>query len=265
MPISNASTLLTLAGFEIHLFGLEHGVEAPVIFVTHGRGGQVEHIFSWCRELAGEGLIAIGVEQRNHGKRLVDATANGGWGLTHAADMYGTMLGTAADISLLIDLLPARLGLAMTRVGLTGVSLGGHVTLLAMAADPRIHVGAALIGGGDYRQLMALRAAANGTPDADFATYFPPALAALVARRDPIHHAQAFADRPLLLTNGEEDTLVQIACNARFHAACLPYYRRPERLCFSRYPGVGHAVPPPMWEEARRWLAAWLQADNLHR
>ena len=251
-------TTLALAGLEIHLFGLDHGADAPVAFVTHGRGGRVEDTFSYGADLAAAGMIAIGVEQRNHGKRTVDEGQNGTYGPTFPTSFYANMLGTAADISLLIDLLPARLGLAMARIGVTGISMGGHVTLLAMARDPRIGVGAALIGSGDFLCTQRQRAADNGVPPAELDSSLPPALVALAERVDPIANAAAFADRPLLLANGEDDMLVPIAGNERFYAACLPHYRHPERLRLSRYPGVGHAVPPTMWAEAKAWLARWL-------
>lgn len=86
---------------------------------------------------------------RNHGIRLVDGRVNGDWGPTHAADMYGVILGTAVDVVTLIDMIPARLGLTSDRIGMTGGSLGGHTTLMAMARDPRIRVGVPVIGGGE--------------------------------------------------------------------------------------------------------------------
>ena len=127
-----------------------------------------------------------------------------------------------------------------------------------MARDARIAVGAPLIGGGDYRRLMELRAAANGCPPEDFAGYFPAALQAAVEKFDPIHHAARFADRPLLLANGADDPLVQLECNQRFAAAARPHYTEATRLRLSSYPGVGHQVPAAMWHEAKCWLQHWL-------
>jgi dienelactone hydrolase len=244
-----------VAGLEIHVFGAEERPRAPVVFVTHGRGGNVTDVFGPCRALAAAGLIAIGVEQRNHGRRLVDAQCN----TDNPADlMYGNILGTARDISLLVDLLPASLGLATGRTGLTGVSLGGHVTELAMTLDQRITAGASLIGSGDFRRLMELRAAKYEIPAERFDSFYSPALDAVVQRYDPINHPERFADRPLLMLNGEADDLVQLECNQRFEAAVRPHYRHPERLRLSVYPGIGHATPPEMWEEARAWLVQWL-------
>jgi len=46
--------------------------------------------------------------------------------------MYGIQLGTARDISSVLDVLPARLGVQIDKVGVMGVSLGGHTSLLGI-------------------------------------------------------------------------------------------------------------------------------------
>ena len=252
-----------MGGIEIFIFGAEGNSSGSGVFVTHGRGGKVSDIFPYCRDLRNSGLTAIAVEERNHGRRLVDPSCNEGWGPHHAADMYGLFLGTALDVSLLLDLLPARAGISLERVGMTGVSLGGHATLVAMALDSRINVGVPVIGSGDYRQLMELRAASFSCPPESFGEYFPPALERAVQKFDPIHHAERFADRPLLMLNGGADTVVPAACNVRLEQALRPHYRHPERLKLSVHAGVGHAVPRAMWAEAKEWLVKWLLSNDF--
>jgi len=246
-----------VTGIEVAVFGAAQA-GAPVVFVTHGRGGNRADMYDRCRDLVDDGFVAVSYDQRNHGVRMRDPELNGGWSHRHAADMYGNLVGTAADVSLLIDFLPAVTGIPTTRVGMTGISLGGHATLVAMGLEPRIAVAVPIIGGGDYRHLMALRAEVNGTSPEQFSDYFSPAMEAAVARYDPISHPERYADRPLLLCNGADDTLVQAVCNERFYAAARTYYTDPARLRLSLYPGVGHAVPAEMWEEARAWFRAWL-------
>ena len=248
-----------VAGLEIDVFGAEAlPPDAPIVIVTHGRGCMGLHCHPACRELAALGFIAIAIEQRNHGRRLVDGRVNGDWSLSHAADMYGVFLGTASDVVTLIDMLPARLGLTSDRIGMTGVSLGGHATLMAMALDSRISAGVALIGSGDYKRLMELRAQSNGCAAGDVGRYFTPELDAVVKRRDPIHRAAQFADRPLLMVNGADDALVPLECNQRFEAAAMPYYRDGSRLRLAAYPGVKHEVTPEMWNDAKAWFTTWL-------
>ena len=125
-----------------------------MVFFTHGRTGSIVTMYWRCRELRDLGLIVVGLDQRNHGQRQIDIRCNAGWGPATPADMYGILVGTAMDVSLLIDLLPARLGIATDRVGMSGISLGGHATLLAMSLEMRIGVGAAIVGSGDFRTLM---------------------------------------------------------------------------------------------------------------
>lgn len=252
--------LYCVAGLEIAVFGREQNPGAPVVFVTHGRGGQLAGTFAGGADLAANGFIAVGVEQRNHGRRIIDARANQGFGRATAADMYGIIVGTATDVATLMDFLPARLGISTERCGMTGGSLGGHATLMATCMDGRIRAASALIGGGDFRRLMELRAESNGCPKPGetFADYFPAGLEDAVRKRDPIRHPERFADRALLMANAEDDPIVQIECARRLHSALLPHYTRPERLKLSEYANTGHNVPPAMWAEAVAWLRRWL-------
>jgi len=248
-----------VGGIELAIFGAERNAGAPVIFVTHGRGGAMAHVFGRCRDLVADGFVAVALEQRNHGRRLVDPRCNDGWGPETAANTYSILLGMAMDIRLLIDMLPACTGIATACCGMTGFSLGGHATLLAMAVEPRISVGVSFIGTGDHRGLMALRAAQNHVPPEQFGDYFPPALDAVVRSCDPIHNPGIFSGRPLLLLNGGTDTVVPIACVRRFHAAVKRACHDPRRLRLSVYRGVGHEVTPAMWDEGRKWFRRWLR------
>jgi len=252
-----------VGGLELAIFGTNTNPGAPIVIFAHGRTGSMHSSFGYCRELAQAGLISIAFDQRNHGRRIVDPRCSQPWNIHRASDMYGLLLGGAMDVGLIIDMLPARLGIITDRVGMSGISMGGHATLLAMTMDSRIQVGAPMIASGDYRRLMELRAVENKLPPEEFTRYYPDALQPLVDKYDPITHPERFADRPLLLSNGEADTLVQIECNQRLEAAIRPYYTQAERLSLVPYPGVGHAVPTEMWQTAKTWLIRWLLHESL--
>jgi dienelactone hydrolase len=247
-----------VGGLEVYAFGLVPKSARPVVFVLHGRSGKAEDIFRYCRDLADAGMTALALDQRNHGRRLLDDRCNTGWNPDHAVDMYSTFLGTALDISFLIDWLPVKYKIPVKKIGVTGISLGGHASFMAMGLDKRIQVCAALIGSVDYRHLMELRAMENRSPKKDFPNYYPKSLQNLVARYDPINNLKTFSNRPLLMCNGAADTLVQAECNARFLKKLMPFYRNKNRLKQSIYPGVAHEVPDTMWHEARQWLLRWL-------
>ncbi|RPI58701.1 MAG: hypothetical protein EHM48_09870, partial [Planctomycetaceae bacterium] len=115
-----------VAGIEVFIFGHRDGVETPVLFFTHGRGGSVVANFEKMREMAAMGITVIGLSQRNHGRQQIEQRLNTTWGVEMPSAMYGIMLGTSMDISLLIDMIPAQLGITMPRIGMAGGSLGGH-------------------------------------------------------------------------------------------------------------------------------------------
>ncbi len=245
-----------VAGLEVHVFGA--AADKPVVLVTHGRGGHIGDTHGLCKRLAERGLVAVGVEQRNHGRRLVSHAAND-HSPTHAADMYGLMVGTATDLSLLLDFLPARLGLSVQRVGVTGVSLGGHVTLMALGLDPRFTAGAAFIGSGDYLALKRQRHLREEFRALAWDEFYNPGLAAAVERFDPVNRPEVFADRPVLLLNGADDTLVPLEGNENLAEAVRPLYAQPERFQQNVYQGVGHEVTRAMEDDALEWLERWLK------
>ncbi|KAI9658163.1 MAG: hypothetical protein M1831_004010 [Alyxoria varia] len=161
------------------------------------------------------GLIALSLDHRNHGSRLQSARANAAWrdgNPTHALDMLSGIVGTAADLSTLIDFLPAYLNgepgvsLSTTRPppsvniepahhSVVGISLGAHTAWHAILHEPRITSAVILLGCGDYETLMKERARLSKReswtrtepPGAGFAGSedYPWGLAEVVRDRDP--------------------------------------------------------------------------------
>ncbi|KAF2167603.1 hypothetical protein M409DRAFT_22405 [Zasmidium cellare ATCC 36951] len=117
-------------------------------------------------ELHGKkGLIAVAIDQRNHGELQIDPLANEAWrqgNPTHAVDMFATFSGTARDVSHMIDHLPSYLYPRSEKTivdhMVLGVSLGAHAAWHLLMHDPRIRIGVAMIGSPDYTNIMADRA-----------------------------------------------------------------------------------------------------------
>ena len=258
MPFLSDRDYITecLAGMPVDCFGMHLGETAPLIFLMHGRGGYRQHMHEQCRRFASEGFAALCVDQRNHGPRTIDPLCN----QTNrpAVDMYGVIVGTAMDATLLADLVPASLGIGKGRLGIAGTSLGGHVAHMALGLSDRFDAAVNIIGSGNYAQLMRLRAPRINIEESAFADFYPPELDAMVRRMDPISHPERFSDRPLLMLNGADDDLVQPECNRHFFEAALPHYAHPERLRLVEIPGVKHETTPAMWDMTREWFRRWL-------
>ncbi|KAJ6570293.1 Alpha/Beta hydrolase protein [Mycena vulgaris] len=175
-------TTLIIAGLEVYTYTTDSFATSskPILalFVLHGRLGSTEapyiqDLISALMKAAAEhekpqDLMVVAFDQRNHGTRLRDPVANLGFeqNANHAHDMYSIQAGTAKDVSFVMDFLPAYLFPLGERTiaewGVAGVSLGGHSTWIAAAADPRVKIAIPIIGCPDYLGLMGPRAEAEG-------------------------------------------------------------------------------------------------------
>ena len=169
-----------MAGILVDVYGLDElkslsdgnkdGSTAGVTFLWlhHPRGGKKEDMADIAaRAVAGwrehqtavpaldgrHGLVALALDQRNHGTRLVAEAANKAWregNPTHAQDMFGVIAGTVADTRGLMDVAEGYLfpGPHPPAVGhmVLGVSLGGHSGWQLMFADERVTAGVLVIG-----------------------------------------------------------------------------------------------------------------------
>ncbi|MET7711086.1 CocE/NonD family hydrolase [Streptomyces sp. NPDC005407] len=157
---------------------------------AHGRYPAIVQPASWGQNdleyvLQGRKLAARGYV-------VVTYTVRGFWLSGGEVDVAGPK--DVADISSVIDWAIARTPADPQRIGMTGLSLGGGLTLMGAAADPRIKAVAAMSGWGDLvdslysgetRHLQAAAAlTAVGAPVGRESAEFRRMLANLFADRD---------------------------------------------------------------------------------
>lgn len=215
-------------------------------------------MFPFSEELADLGFNIIAIEQRNHGKRLIDRNSNQS-NMNMAVDMYSIFTGTAMDISLLIDALFIKYNFTPKKIGVTGISLGGHTTIMAMKIDKRINVGVAFIGSGDYNTLMSYRKENMDLNQNEKNIFFLEKMKEWVKKNDPINNPEIFSNRPLLMLNGEADDLVQLDCNNKFYDKIKVYYENNKMLKLKTYPNIKHEVPDDMYIECKNWFVKWMK------
>ncbi len=240
-----------ITGLEVDVYGVEHiADDAAVVFYVHGLGGNRRNGARYCESLAQAGYVAIAVDQRNHGQREVDSAYNSSALDTYLVNSYGLMIGTAHDISLIIDFLPTVLKLKTTRIGVTGFSLGAHVTFIAMLLDSRIKVAVPICGASNRKLQLSLRAKGplTITPDLEF----------LFAKYDGIHNLNKFSDRALCMINGGSDQICMAGANQDLYTHLQAVYTDSSQLKLSIYPGLGHVVSDEMWNETLAWFNAKL-------
>ncbi|KAM0749334.1 hypothetical protein T439DRAFT_340070 [Meredithblackwellia eburnea MCA 4105] len=238
-----ASRNLTVGGIHVNLYGSPLGARdrspskdgLAVLFLLHGRFGSAaeermasfaHRFIDYSQSKPGKDLLVVTFDQRNHGQRKVDGNRNRAWqdkptateieNHSHAADMYSIQVGTAKDVSFLIDFLPPILfpndERAITDWYVAGISLGGHSTWLSLAHERRISLGIPIIGSPDFLTLLSNRARTTPAPLGPIPLappFFPNSLLATVKKTDPIHVPDdVWKGRKILVLSGGIDELV---------------------------------------------------------
>ena len=247
-----------VAGLEINIFTRTKDRNLPIIFVTHGRLGRVEDVFEYAEKLSESGFIVIAIDERNHGNRMVRRRYNEDSN-QHPTDTYGIIVGTAYDISTIIDFLPLKCGFTSEQIGVTGISLGGHVSFLSLVIDSRIKVAVPIIGAADYQTLMVERKLLyEGMDNFGVDKFYPEKLDILVKKYDPINNTNKIKDRPILMINGDKDEIVPKICNQNFYNKIIPLYKDKSLIKLSLYP-TKHTINESMYNEAICWFEKYLK------
>ncbi|CAK5268592.1 unnamed protein product [Mycena citricolor] len=257
-----------IAGLEVYTHTTDAFADStkPIyaVFFLHGRMGSAqsdymqkitaEILSSPAARSESKDLMIVTFDHRNHGTRLKDRLYNLSFeeNPNHALDMYTIQLGTAKDVSFLIDFLPSYLFPLGERTisdwGVTGISLGGHSAYIAGASDPRLKLTIPIIGCPDYLALMyprAKEAGLNAGPP-----YLPDSFVEQV-KRDSLLSLPYTSEGPenpfygkhVLVLSGGADPLVPWTASKPFVEGLQVGPGSKEFIVFD---GVGHDVPPPM-------------------
>ncbi len=118
------------------------------------------------------------------------------------------------DIRRGADWLAARPDVAPDQIGITGISLGGHLACLAFSVDPRFRAAALGLTGGDLAKILTageLSARRRGEMEAQGLTY--ETLRGKLAAIDPLTHARGLHRRDdILMFNARGDEVVLPEC-----------------------------------------------------
>ncbi|KAJ9109202.1 hypothetical protein QFC21_000531 [Naganishia friedmannii] len=256
-----------------------------VLIATHGRGEDQFHLteliagtYKKVDELekkAGDSgkrkrdLIVVTLDQRNHGERKVDDIANQGFEANerHAIDMYAMHRGTARDVSFLIDFIPAYLfpegERTIEKFAMTGVSLGGHASWIVLRDEPRVTIGIPIIGCPDYYSMLKERIARKGPSNGQktlVGPAFPPSLAQLVAKEDPIavHYTShdplvnPYIGKQILILGGGDDKLVPPKFGEKIYEGLYVGEKGAKNMIIQE--GVGHRLSEEMIERVGEWI-----------
>ncbi|KAL1511620.1 hypothetical protein AB1Y20_006412 [Prymnesium parvum] len=214
------------------------------VLVLHGTNASKTQLLEsgWLQRLARQGVLAVGVDSRHHGERmkppnlsywpaLVRAWRRDEPSPMDAADTapaealraHPFMYDTVWDLMRVLDYLASRDDVDTSRVGATGISLGGMHAWLWAAADPRVSAVCPAIGvqsfgyaiahdawharAASLAPLMDAAAADAGRPldGGVVAAVWAKLLPYLSTHFDAPYSLAAIAPRPCLIVNSASD------------------------------------------------------------
>ncbi len=203
------------------------------VFFFHGLRASGEVNDHEARAIAAGGMTAILPDAPHHGARR--SAVLGTMPDTATPEGYRTLLRILREgrdeVPSLVD---HALGLGYEKVAIAGVSMGAYIALAAATVEPRLAAIVSILGSPDWtpRDLPV-------GPDLEEAL-----------KESPHLRAAVFPPRPLLLLNAAEDESVPAAPARELAKVLAPSYRDDgAALVHREYPGIGHAVPEPIWAE----------------
>lgn len=257
----------------------------PCVIVLHGTGGNKESQRGFCVELAKRGIIGVAIDARYHGERsggkkgseAYVAAIERAW-QTKAGEPqeHPFYYDTAWDLWRTVDYLATRDDVDASRIGMIGFSMGGIQTWLAAAVDERVKVAVPAIAVQSFRWSLehdewqgraktikaAHDAAAKDLGEKEVnqrvcRELWNKVIPGMLDQFDCPSMLRLFADRSLLIVNGEKDPNCPLGgAKIAFASAeqAFAEKKRSEHLKIMVAEGVGHSVTAEQRAAALAWF-----------
>lgn len=275
-------TVASEAGVRVPLLVMRPAGEAvrrPAVVCLHGLGGRKEGMLSYLETFARRGMVGVALDARYHGDRAGDIQAA-------MAESFRTgkehpyLWDTAWDTWRTLDYLETRPDVDRERLGVMGISLGGHTTWM-VSADPRVKVAVPCISVCSWRWQLehegytqrvknlsqAFDAVRTELKEKEITPKVVAAawqrwLPGIPAKYDCQDLLGAMAPRPLLILGGDSDPVAPLEGAKLAIAAIEKGYRRAgvsDHLKVMIAENSGHTVTPAQQAAMFDWFDHWLK------
>jgi uncharacterized protein len=199
------------------------GEKAPCIVLMHGLGQDKRALAMLWGTFAKSGYGVLAIDAQYHGERALKLPKE------TQVDIFGTgiystrelLVQTVVDLRRGIDFLKSRKEIDPKRIGYVGFSMGGILGTLLSAVDDRVQAPVLALAGGNWKLMaqsstLAQATKARQAPGANGIGWQP------LDPVDPIRYVGRISPRPVLFVNGDNDTVVPVACAKELHEAAGP-------------------------------------------
>ena len=218
---------------------IKKATDKGCVFFYHGLFASKEKQEKELLSLADNGFLAVGIDNVGHGERLYD---DFDWRFSSAnpnfeEDFIKAVYLTAGELSHVIDSLALKSLIDVTKIGVTGISMGGYITYSALLAEPRIKAAVSILGSPKWK---------------------------IESPGNPYYHPDKIFPRALLSQNAGLDKSVPAHYAREFHIALKGYYTQsPDRQKYMEYPESGHFMTESdwniCWQKSIEWFETYLR------
>ena len=226
----------------------------PAVILLHGLGGSKEDLVPFGHFLAATGYASLIIDEYGHGERRNEGQSGSAVDGIHGFEQ------TVIDVRRGIDYLQTRSHISPHRIGVLGFSLGAILAADAMGIDWRLRSAVLISGGGDVAVILKhLSALSPQIRDRMSATDWGLA-GILLAGIDPLTFASHVGARPVLMQNGDADTIVIPSCAKALYHKIAAGKKSHVEIDWCR--GSGHTLPlGKIYPHMRVWLDKNLKGE----
>lgn len=206
----------------------------PVVLVYPGLGANKEMQRKEAEWLVQSGLRSVCIDSPHHGERADGtleklASLSGGEAHAFAIELVREAI---SEIPAIVNWCEQSLGIS--RLAITGISLGAYIAFGAVLADPRIHVSVPILGSPDW---------SPGFP----------------GKENPIHSPEGFQHCAVLAINAGKDIFVPPAPARSFiNELRNTFPREIDRFQYVEYPDSEHMMREQDWYDTWRRAIEWI-------
>ncbi len=195
----------------------------PGVICMHILDGDFVLARMCCSALASQGIPAIMFKLPYYDER---GLPEGPRALAADPKLFvGAVSQAMEDVRRTVDLLASRPEVDSSRIGITGISLGGLVAATSAGMEPRLARAMVILAGGDLRQII--HHARETRELSQLINQLPPAQRAEVEEAvdavDPLRHAAGLRERArqgkVLMVNAGQDEVIPRPCTEKLAAA----------------------------------------------
>lgn len=226
----------------------------PLVILIHGWTGRKEDVLFFAYFLAVRGYVVVSMDAFGHGERAMKE----GWTVEAFSNL---LLQTSEDINRVIAHYEKDPRVDVSRVGLSGISMGGVITYYYLTReDKRIRAAVPMIATPDFSSLINSQISEEilrmlGQEGKDITA--DATLGAIMAMQ-PSQKMHLMTSVPLLMLNGTSDPLIDLEGVRQFYQNIKPLYKDPESVKLIEYEGVTHYTPYEMQVDAFNWFQKYV-------